>query len=79
MRTLEPIAEQLAEAENALREHRACLAMAKAHRDRLRTELYSQIRGCIETSPEETNVSIAARFGLASETSVRRFRATLGR
>lgn len=73
---LHPIAEELAAADRTVARRRAALAAAKARRAELKTRLTEAILTAIERDPTRTNVSLAARFGLRSETSVRNLRAS---
>lgn len=74
MSTLHPIAEALARAEKNFTRRRAALVALKTHRDKLRQDLSEAIVSAITSEPTATNVELAARFGLRSETSIRRIR-----
>ncbi|OGD26884.1 MAG: hypothetical protein A2V57_01165 [Candidatus Aminicenantes bacterium RBG_19FT_COMBO_65_30] len=75
---LHPIAARLADAERTVARRKAALMAAKAKCGELRSQLTEAILLAIERDPAETNVSLAARFGLRSETSVRNLRLKRG-
>lgn len=77
MSELHPIAVELATAEKNFIRQRAIMAALKSRRDQLRQDLNAAIRQAITDDPTATNVALAAHFGLRSETSVRRIRASL--
>jgi len=72
--SLHPIAVELAELDKIMARQRAALATTKTRRLELKTQLVDAIRAAIREDPTETNVALAARFGLRSETSVRNIR-----
>jgi len=74
---IDPLAAKLAEANRIVVEQRAALAVAKAHRTKLKIKLIAAIRKAIVDDPTATNVALASRFGMRSETSIRNLRATM--
>jgi hypothetical protein len=65
---------ELAIAESALARKKAAYLAAKARRDELRQARDAALIEAIRADSDETNVSLASRFGLRSETSVRNIR-----
>lgn len=76
---LHPIAEELAAADRTVARRKAALAAARARRAELKDQMTEAILMAIERDPTRTNASLAARFGLRSETSVRNLRASAAR
>ena len=74
---LHPIAAALATADQTVAKQRVLLAAAKARRTELKVQLITAIQEAIRENPAETNVALAARFGMRSETSVRNLRNTM--
>jgi predicted HTH transcriptional regulator len=76
MSEVHQLATELAAIDKTIARHRLALAVARERRAKVRAAITEAILSAIEENPEETNVSIAARFGLRSETSVRNIRNT---
>lgn len=74
MEELSPTAIALEVANRNLRHKRRVVIVAKAQRDECHKANYAALIAAIQENPEETNVSLAARFGLRSEASIRNLR-----
>lgn len=71
---LDPIAKDLNAVNEWIDDLNASLAEAKRRRTELREEINSKIVTLIKGDKTLTNVELAARFGMKSETSVRNIR-----